>query len=233
MGIDLQEFAVRGDREGRMGKGGNDVWMYWRIPERTDAQGVVSHARIVGKPAWPVEFMRQVRKGMEPLSQYGEFYPERTSYQGQSWQYNSNPYRLLLLKGGAKEFSIGQLVELGWHRKPPIKGLVFPQLAGFEYEDHTCATCRKVYKSVEDLQAHESIAHSTLSSHKALGRQLAEATQGVMAGSNDAMARALEMLAGAITTMGSRLDDIDKRLPAAEPKPRSPRQGGADTSKGG
>jgi hypothetical protein len=228
MAIDLQEFAVRGDREGRYGKGGNDIWMYWRIPERTDAQGNVQHARIVGKPAWPVEFMRQVRKGMQPLPEYGEFFPEAVKYKGQAWQYQSNPYRLLLLKGGAKEFSVGQLVELGWHRKPPIKGIEFPQLAGLTFEDHVCATCRKVYKSVEDLQAHESIAHATLSSHKALGRQLAEATQGVVAGSNESMARALEMLAGAIGALGTRLDDIDKRLPPAEsaqpkPAPRSPR----------
>jgi hypothetical protein len=227
MGIDLQEFAVRGDKEGRMGKGGNDIWMYWRIPERTDEQGNVSHARIVGKPAWPVEFMRQVRKGMTPLPLYGEFFPERMSYKGQSWQYQSNPYRLILLKGGAHEFSAGQVMELGWHRRPPLKGIEFPQLAGVDQPAHVCATCRKIYNSVEDLQSHESIAHATLSSHKALGRQLAEATQGVMAGSNDAMAQALTLLAGAVSSIGNRLDDLDKRLPPApesDSKPQSPRR---------
>lgn len=222
MAIDLTEFAVRGDKEGL--KGQNGAWCYWRIPERTDADGNVQHARIVGKPAWPSEFMRQMRKGMQPLTQYGEFFPEKMGYKGQTWQYQQNPFRLLLLKGGAKEFSVGQVLELGWHRKAPIKGVEFPQLAGYEGEDVVCGTCRKKFLTVEHLQAHESIAHTTLSSHKALGRQLAEATQGVMAGSNESMAKALEMLAGAIGSLGQRLDQIDERLPkAAAPAPRSPR----------
>ena len=225
--LDVQADAVTKSAQKNTAKNGS--WIYWRIPERTDADGNVAHARIVGKPAWPTEYMRQIEKGMQPLPQYGHFFPERTGYKGQSWQYQFHPFRLLLMKGGAKEFSVGQLMELGWHRKPPYKGIVFPQLEGLDYEDHVCATCRKKYVSVEALQAHESIAHATLSSHKALGRQLAEATQGVMAGSNDSMARALEMLAGAIGTLGSRLDSIEDRLPGAKPAPKSPVKPGQTT----
>lgn len=219
MAVDLQEFAVRGDREGR--QGGNDIWMYWRIPERTDDDGNYQAHRIVGKPAWPVEFMRQVRKGWTPLPQYGEFFPERITYKGQSWFYQQSPYRLILLKGGVHEFSREQILELGWDRRSPIKGLEFPQLEGEPVVRHECSVCHKKYLTVEDLQSHESIAHATLSSHRALGRQLAEATQSVMAGSNEQMAKAFELLAGAIGNIGARLDDIDKRLsPTTSRAPR-------------
>jgi hypothetical protein len=206
MAIDLQEFAVRGDKEGRMGGGG--TWCYWRKPAFTDRDGKTSAAWIVAKPAWPSEFMRQMRKGWTPLMQYGEFHPDFIKFKGQSWHFHRDPYRLLLLKGGAGEFGKEQVKELGWHRKPPM-GMEFPQLADDQDVDVVCATCGKKYLTMEDLQRHEQISHRELSSHKELGRQIGEATSGVMAGP---MADAFKLLADAVTGIAERQQATDARM---------------------
>jgi len=77
-----------------------------------------------------------VEKGDEILRKYGFFQQGPRSN-------TADRYKKILENGGVREFCLEQILELGWHRKPP-KGIKFPQLEGLSPIDHKCKYCGKV-----------------------------------------------------------------------------------------
>jgi hypothetical protein len=161
----LQEFETQPVSHGV--ERGSGKHMYWR---RADGY-------IVVLPAWDSEFMRQWKdKGYTPLPQYGQFYlwnPE------ENWNANIEPYRRIFKMGGAHEFPVEQIIEAGWHRKPPYPGVEFPQLKGVKLTDVQCPTCLKWFASDAALRKHESIAHSEVAETARLARAWLQASQQV------------------------------------------------------
>lgn len=169
-------------------------FMYWRKAD----------GWIVTGPAWPQEYARMVQKGMKPLDRYGRFADEP-----RVWDIRRQPYRQLLQQGGASEFTVAQVLELGWHRQPPMAGVTFPQLASVNHKDVMCEFCRRPYLSEEDLHRHQSISHR----ERAQNQQLARIIQGASTQADNQIAQALGLLAQAVSTLGQRLDGIEQRLP--------------------
>lgn len=213
----LSEFEVRPDA------GGEDTsksypYMYWR---RADGWIVIG-------PAWATEFVRQSKKGMQPLTAYGEFHKQNKD----GWNSVQEPWRRILQLGGAHEFPLEQVREHGWHRKPPYLGVAFPQLddardMGALPDDVQCPTCRKPYLSTEDLQRHELIAHKEQSSNTQLARALAEAQQQGLTGP---LAEVLTMLAQTQQAMLQQIATLSATQPApARSRPRKEAQVDAET----
>lgn len=144
---------------------------YWRRPDGTIRLGEY----------WPVELMRNLSLGRQPLLQYGEF-NER--------DLRGDPWRVLFLRGGAKELPLSQVLELGWHRNPPRydeagnlnrrgKPVVFPQLDSDEAraliaQEEKCQYCHKTYLNRESLTNHQRVAHRDVSQQASLARALGD-----------------------------------------------------------
>jgi hypothetical protein len=62
--------------------------------------------------ASPMELMKKINRGIVPLGDYGQF--------GSSAYYMDHPYEPLFQAGGAREMSVEQVIELGYHLRPPI-----------------------------------------------------------------------------------------------------------------
>lgn len=193
----LMEFEVRPDRSGMDRR--SFTWMYWR---KTDLD-------IVAAPGWPTEFRRQVVKGMVPLAKYGEFLPDDPE---RGINVNRDAYSRLLAQGGAEEFSVKQVLEMGWHRNPPKnkrgQPYEFPQLPE-EITEYPCSFCPKVLLSEVDRRRHESIAHKEISSQSQLARLLGEATSGQIA---PAMADMFKMMLENQARLEERANANDQRL---------------------
>ena len=198
-GVNSADLAGRYDD----GSGGG-LFMYWKKPADSPEPGF-----IVIDGGHPVDLAEFSKRGFTPLWKYGQFEDFDKSAK---WDMRRDPWRRILELGGAEEFPIEQILEFGWHKRPPRKGVVFPQLAGIEVEEHKCSYCRRVFRALEDLQRHESIAHTTTSQQTQLARHLADANTGVlkdvltnqqalmdrMAANEERTAQALELLALAI-----------------------------------
>jgi hypothetical protein len=111
-------------------------------------------------------------KGMLFLSRYPQ-----VKLNGGAGAHNmlTDPYGPMLAAGGVTEFTVAQVLELGWHRRPhPLlerqvaalvqTGLsrdeairrVIPQLASATWEDHPCPHCRgRVFNTAAELGNHE------------------------------------------------------------------------------
>lgn len=61
-------------------------------------------------------------KGFKPITKYG---PADVPTQGKP----GHEFFSMLERGGAIEFPVSQVIAYKWHLKPPIQGLVFPQVA--------------------------------------------------------------------------------------------------------
>jgi len=59
-----------------------------------------------------MELMKKIRRGITPLQDYGQF--------GSSAYYMDHPFEPLFQAGGAREMSVNQIVELGYHLRPPL-----------------------------------------------------------------------------------------------------------------
>jgi hypothetical protein len=193
---------------------------YWRKAEvYGDGSPCPDAGYIVTGPVWPMERLRQMDKGMQYLRAYGTF-----DLQEGGIDSNMEKFRRILTNGGAKEFPIKQIIELGWHRPQGLpryaRRAKFPQLKGVEIHDVTCKVCHRVFSSLEDAQAlltkHERIAHREISREAGMIRAFGEA-QGQAAGplgdllgivkqqieqqgiNNAATAEAMKQLAAAVT----------------------------------
>lgn len=163
-------------------------YMYWRKKD-----GFIS----IG-PAWATDYMLNVKTGMTPLDQYGEFSMHRSAEQNFD-AYHENGWRQIFARGGAKEFSVQQIREHGWDLKPPL-GIktspmeLFPQLQNEDLTRYKCAHCKKSFISEEDRSNHEQVAHARKNDQTELARQLAAAN----AANQGPMSELLTMMGKAI-----------------------------------
>lgn len=113
-------------------------------------------------------------KGFVFLDRYGQFLPgaprdaspdsyNGTDANGAFWNPTTEPWRRILQLGGAREFPICQLIEFGWHRNPPYKGLRFPQLEKVKITDLDCPECRRSFASLNPAQAVSSLRQHLVS----------------------------------------------------------------------
>jgi hypothetical protein len=62
--------------------------------------------------ASPMEVMKKINRGIMPLNDYGQF--------GSNAYYMDHPYEPLFQAGGAREMSVAQIIDLGYHLRPPL-----------------------------------------------------------------------------------------------------------------
>ncbi|HYW86407.1 MAG TPA: hypothetical protein VFB50_01450 [Chloroflexota bacterium] len=67
---------------------------------------------VVACDASDMELMKKIRRGWQVLGDYGQF--------GSSAYYMDHPYEALFQAGGARELSVQQIVDLGYHLHPPL-----------------------------------------------------------------------------------------------------------------
>jgi len=128
---ELRGDVARRDRAPALrdqGEGGFP-WMYWQRPSTGPMAG--EHGEMAGwitlghggrTPQGQRDtgmYSRYLAKGMRPMEEYG-IAPIPTTPGG-------NRYISILQQGGAKEFSLSQILAFKWHIRPPIPGLKFPQ----------------------------------------------------------------------------------------------------------
>lgn len=179
-------------------------FMYWRK----------QNGEIYVGAAWPSEYKNRRKIGHTALDEYGEFLKVNPNEPGGPWDSKVDPWRRILMRGGAHEFSVQQIRDMGWHNTPPYRGVVFPQLQDVTINELKCPTCgRGRLWSEHDLMAHETIAHKETSTNNALARAIASAQK--EGANSDQMAQILAMLAQgqqqmatAITALTDRLDSI-------------------------
>lgn len=107
-------------------------WQYYRLPEQWDEKGLQS-GWIVAAPggAGPSgkravsDLAHYISKGAKPLDGYG---PAPVPSDGRKLGLYGGIFVPLLEAGGAKEFPLSQIIAYNWHKKPPIRGIEFPQL---------------------------------------------------------------------------------------------------------
>jgi hypothetical protein len=172
--------------------------------------------------AWASEYKNRRKIGHQPLDKYGEFLKVNKD----GWNSSLEPWRRIFQHpDGPAEFSVQQIRELGWHKKPPYRGVVFPQITeGSIPTELKCPTCgRGGLYSERDLMAHETIAHKDTSTNNALARAIANAQQ--QGGNTEQLTQIMALLAQgqqqmaeAITSLAGRLDRIDppSKTPRAE-----------------
>jgi len=118
-------------------------WQYYKKPERAnDPQsgwitcgpgGALSTGqRDIGS------VMHYMGKGMKVISQYGT-----APQPSQTYRTPGGQYIRMLENGGAREFPVSQILQLKWNIKPPIPGIVFPQLEAVRdrIKVFTCYEC--------------------------------------------------------------------------------------------
>lgn len=98
-------------------------------------------------------------KGGRFLPQYGEFIngtsggaAKAQDDRGMPWNAADEPWRLILQRGGAREFPVEQVLAYRWHIRPPYREVEFPQLEGVEVHDLYCPECDKGIFSSTDRQ---------------------------------------------------------------------------------
>ncbi|HYW86188.1 MAG TPA: hypothetical protein VFB50_00350 [Chloroflexota bacterium] len=62
--------------------------------------------------ASPMELMKKINRGVQVLADYGQF--------GSSAYYMDHPFEALFQAGGARELSAEQVIDLGYHLRPPL-----------------------------------------------------------------------------------------------------------------
>lgn len=156
-------------------------WGYYRQP----------NGWLTGSPATEIEELKYRREGWEPLLQYGRFMMDN-DYMA------DHPFEPLFIRGGAHEFSLEQIVQSGFHLKPPVvptcgrplhqyhpihratcwvgaKPVVFPQLDGKQFEDFSCRFCGEAKATKQVRDQHEAVAHKKEQGEVRTGEALAAA----------------------------------------------------------
>lgn len=167
---------------------------YWAQPET---------GWICIQPSWPTEAAYLYERGFRSLKdRFGVFFKKNDD----GWDSILEPWRRIFQRNGADVFPVSQVLEHGWHRKPPYEGVTFPQLrelepdekgrrweilvgemAGTIHQDARCSQCGKFYLSDMNLRNHENIAHRETSANNALGRAIATAQVDAVAAGTGAM----------------------------------------------
>ena len=100
-------------------------------------------------------------KGLQRLIKYGEFFngtmggkPNTVDQNGNPWNPAEEPWRQILLRDGAREFPITQVLAFRWHLRPPYKEIKFPQLDGLSITNLDCPECDKgIFSSLNPQEA--------------------------------------------------------------------------------
>ncbi len=168
------------ERAQKMTGGGKSMFGYYRQP----------NGWITVSPMADLDQLKYMRKGWEPLNQYG--FLEMTS------EYAADhPFEVLFMFGGAKELPVDQIIEMAFHLNPPLipscglrlgrthkrhnaecfqgaKEVVFPQLDEAP-EGFQCRFCdRAPFPSDRARDQHESVMHKEEKSDIRTGTVLAE-----------------------------------------------------------
>jgi hypothetical protein len=198
----------------RSGQAKDDgLYLYWkRSPHHRDEPGYVKTG-----PAWALYFKKLAGQKWEPLTDYHEFADKWAS--GEEMVFD--PFRHILVSGGAKEFPLQQIRELRWHRYPPryvqadgsVTTIVFPQLAGRidpdgnmiddrgrVLVDHRCPDCpadspESWFISEVGLRKHQKVQHSEIAGSRQQARDFADAIAGQNAPVQEAIGLMSQLLA--------------------------------------
>jgi hypothetical protein len=170
------------------------LYTYWRrSPHHRQEPGFVKKT-----PAWPLYFKKVSGQKWEPLTDYGEFADKWDS--GEEMIFD--PFRRILLMGGAKEFPLAQIRELRWHRFPPryvradgsVMTITFPQLTtdpdgnmiderGKVLVDHRCPDCAadapdSWFPTEVSLRKHQRVQHAEIAGSRQQAGDFAKALSG-------------------------------------------------------
>ena len=158
--------------------------MYWKTCQREDCQRhIEQRGWVTMGPAFQpftateyVEFMEF--KHATPLPAYGSSISNEMAI-------GPTRFKMLLEKGGIKEFAIDQLIAYGWHRMESIL-TARPDVAEAtitlrEYIcEHGCPTVgprARVFSTIEGYKAHTKVMHSEAAAPEAVGRAIATTLQ--------------------------------------------------------
>lgn len=131
---------------------------YWRRPKN----GTARSEWIVSSQNTPSSYMRNAKKGVTPLLEYGLFTPGQNSRDknGVFWNAAKEPWRLIFQMGGAKAFPASQIIAYRWHIMPPYAGVEFPQIDGMDIDIIECPECEKgIFAYARDLGDHLRLGH--------------------------------------------------------------------------
>lgn len=130
-----------------------DFFIYWRRP---------GNKWIVSAPGHAQEYAKRMRRGWEPLLQYGTFMPgmKSTDTRGHRFNAHREPWRVIFQKGGTAEFPLDQVIAYNWHLAAPYAEVTFPQLEGVEVEVLDCPECEvQPFHEAQHLAQHLRIRH--------------------------------------------------------------------------
>ena len=157
---------ARGERFGADRMTGMQMY-YKKGPECRDAGYVIIAS------ATPVEMVRMMDKGFQPLRHLGQFQLWNAA---ENWRVSHEPYRRIFQRPGAINlFPLAQIIEHLYHLAPPYAGVVFPQLAALDAAAYAfrCLECQRFFVSERLLQGHRSVAHRGTAQNNALGEAIA------------------------------------------------------------
>lgn len=161
------------------------------------------------------DYARKVRRGLEPLEQYG--------YYSASAYYMDHPHEPLFQAGGAKELKIEDLIALGYAQKPPLvptcglhvglskehphhsracwtgaQPVHFPQLEGVEVPELLeCEYCARAdLATPQALKQHQEVMHTERRQEEGLSAAIIDGLSrgGALSGGTSA-----EAIAAAVT----------------------------------
>ena len=185
-------------------------FMYWRTCQRDNCERHVEQRGwvTVGPAFQPftateyVEFMET--KHATPLQDYGHSVSNEMAI-------GPSRFKMLLEKGGIKEFAVDQLIAYGWHRmesvlaaRPDVAAAV--STGGFQDYicEHGCPVVgrrARVFSTLEGYKAHVKVAHSESAAPEAVGRAIANNLKGNVAGNAPDIASIAAAVVAAMTMM--------------------------------
>ena len=125
---------------------GGYPWMYWRLPnahgyKTSGRAGWIQYGPGGATPKGARDtgsYSTYLRKGLVPVTKYGFIAPPT-----QPQAYLDSYLPILRALGGASEFPASQVIAYNWHKRPPIKGLKFPQYEALKnsIKNWICEAC--------------------------------------------------------------------------------------------
>lgn len=129
-------------------------------------------------------------------------------------------FRQILEQGGAGEFPVEQVIELGWAHKPPVvhgRKVVFPQLAGVDIgEARHC--CRRMFPTQEGYDKHRLVMHQKQAETKDLGNAIASGLKqaGLTGGGGTSPVQIAEIIAATLSALGITAEPAAKKSRATK-----------------
>lgn len=159
----------------KLPEGMGDFTYYRKPPTPDDPEGEVTCAQ-----PWESEHNKRIEQGWVWLRQYYCFPAvEQSSDAPGGW------FRPLLERGGAKELSRQQIIDMGWAHHPPVidgKPVVFPQMEGVEVEPLSyCEFCAgRWFTSQKKYRKHMAVMHADLAKGSSMAREIAAGISSAM-----------------------------------------------------